>query len=378
MANKGWVPGLDIIRFVAAMMVMFVHLCTSSWAHKGSPTFEIVAGHAAYPELLGVTWFGWIGVEVFFVISGLVIAHSAENAAAATFACSRVLRLYPAAWVCATLTAITLIVTGYKDISSVEQSWLRSVSLYPKGPWVDPVYWTLGVEMAFYLIIFLLLLIKGFRYLEPVVLFMGFISSLYWVAGAIFVPEFLRQHLWTWWLNISLIAYGCYFATGTMIYIISRNQPTIFRLTALAFFISAAFVEISFAANEFNKEFFSHEPVFVPQCAFFFAVTMMLLSTRTAVGSSGWIAKSVRLIGLSTYPLYLLHQIVGASIMSFILLNGGRRYFALISSLICCILASVVIAKLIEPRIRSLLRMFITWVAALPLWPRVAGLTPFP
>ena len=47
--------------------------------------------------------FGWIGVEIFFVISGYVIASSAEGAAPRTFLRRRAQRLLPAAWVCATI-----------------------------------------------------------------------------------------------------------------------------------------------------------------------------------------------------------------------------------------------------------------------------------
>src|SRR3546814_13808220 len=35
---------------------------------------------------------------------------------------------------------------------------LRAVTLFPKGPWIDGVIWTLTVEAVFYLVIFLILL----------------------------------------------------------------------------------------------------------------------------------------------------------------------------------------------------------------------------
>jgi peptidoglycan/LPS O-acetylase OafA/YrhL len=46
------VAGLDIIRFVAAALVMFYHLGT---------------GKADFPELFGVSWSGFVGVEILVI-----------------------------------------------------------------------------------------------------------------------------------------------------------------------------------------------------------------------------------------------------------------------------------------------------------------------
>jgi exopolysaccharide production protein ExoZ len=62
-----------------------------------------------FHPLAQFTWFGWVGVEVFFVISGFVITNSARGASPIEFLKGRVLRLYPAAWICATLSLFALI-----------------------------------------------------------------------------------------------------------------------------------------------------------------------------------------------------------------------------------------------------------------------------
>lgn len=93
-------PGLDIIRFAAAAMVMVFHLGYWSWVSAGTPA-GIIAGRVAYPEL-SVLSCGWVGVEIVFVLSGFVIAYSPENASTISFVQGRSLRLAPAAWLCAT------------------------------------------------------------------------------------------------------------------------------------------------------------------------------------------------------------------------------------------------------------------------------------
>ena len=63
--------------------------------------------------------FGWIGVQIFFVISGIVIANSAQSATPFRFAVSRFLRLYPAAWIAAAIICLLHTVTpaeAYKDL----------------------------------------------------------------------------------------------------------------------------------------------------------------------------------------------------------------------------------------------------------------------
>jgi hypothetical protein len=60
---------VDTIRFFCAIMVMSFHFC-------------YIDSVANYRMLWPFMWFGWVGVEVFFVFSGVVIANSAHGATA--------------------------------------------------------------------------------------------------------------------------------------------------------------------------------------------------------------------------------------------------------------------------------------------------------
>ena len=53
------------------------------------------------------------------------------------------------------------------------EEYLRSVMLIPVGPWVDVVYWTLGVEIAFYSLVALVLVAAGGHRLTQVGLILG-------------------------------------------------------------------------------------------------------------------------------------------------------------------------------------------------------------
>ncbi|MGD5438086.1 hypothetical protein QUS99_22630, partial [Xanthomonas citri pv. citri] len=104
---KSHLPLLDPLRFAAALGVaIFPQIFWSwAWVSIGVPGFERhVAADVLYPSAAPFTWFGWVGVEIFFVISGFVIANSASQASPGEFLLGRALRLYPAVWVCATAT----------------------------------------------------------------------------------------------------------------------------------------------------------------------------------------------------------------------------------------------------------------------------------
>ncbi|WP_245486227.1 MULTISPECIES: hypothetical protein [unclassified Mesorhizobium] len=69
--------GVDILRFLAAVLVMFYHHGYWVWAFPAGVSARAIGGIPPHPELemLGSRW-GRTGV---FVISGFVIAFSAET-----------------------------------------------------------------------------------------------------------------------------------------------------------------------------------------------------------------------------------------------------------------------------------------------------------
>src|SRR5215467_8589533 len=87
---------IDALRGVAAFSVACYHICR--YGPIPEPAREFIPG-------VLLAWFdhGWMGVQVFFVISGFVIAYSVRNARVtprylANYALRRSIRLDPPYW----------------------------------------------------------------------------------------------------------------------------------------------------------------------------------------------------------------------------------------------------------------------------------------
>ena len=134
--------GVDALRFICALMVTVFHLGFASWASPG------LLRNYRMSEIENFAQPGWVGVELFFIISGLVIVNSAASADAGSFVRGRVLRLYPAMWICA---SVVLVFIAMKDgvHPGIFVKYLSSMMLFPFGPWLDGQFWTLGCEIGF-------------------------------------------------------------------------------------------------------------------------------------------------------------------------------------------------------------------------------------
>lgn len=165
---------LDIARGLAALFVFCFHI--SGYIAQISPTLGALARY------------GYMGVPIFFVISGYCMAASAHqvlrrNRPAGSFLRKRFLRIYPAFWasivvIMATpyiLAGLSALKTGsyispaprWLALDTID--WLQFVTLtrafFSNGQGLDHafsplniVYWTLAIEFQFYLVIYLALL----------------------------------------------------------------------------------------------------------------------------------------------------------------------------------------------------------------------------
>ena len=307
---KAKVPGLDAVRFLTAVVVMLYHLC---YWRDGS----IAASDSVYSF-----WsFGWVGVEIFFAISGFVIAYSAATATPNQFALSRWVRLLPMIWICATLTLVgTAWLAPGADPDLIAHYW-HTIFFRLTGTHIDIVYWTLTVEIAFYIACYLLLRAQGFALLLKVLIGIGVVSAIFDIAlaatqlpggshGAIgnAVLQFSQKTI----ARLLLVRYGCFFALGAVIWARrTAYRPRALVLIACVLVIGAT-AEVLCSAFEQSATYpLEHLSLLVAPIAWLIGLGLIFLSgvpRATAGLQRPQVVRALRTLGLLTFPLYLLHN----------------------------------------------------------------------
>lgn len=330
---KNYFYGIDAVRFLAALSVVGFHL-------------GYLTDIADFRLIWPITWLGWIGVEVFFVISGFVIANSANGKTPLQFLKGRALRLYPAVWFCAT---VTFAVRSFGE-ADLFWSYLRSLALLPKGPWIDDVYWTLAVEIGFYTLIFILLCAGMFSRLSLFALALTIFSSLSLLILALplsGLAELVERG------NVLLARHGCFFALGAWIWITTTRPLVAWERAAAMVAIIAGIGEIYLRGLDFLPT--GHTSWLVaPVIVWIAAVGCVYAFSRPGILISNTAAEHFRTLGLMTYPLYLVHHVVGLAIERHLLSLG--KWFALATSIIATIFISWAVCKFWEPPVRRLMR----------------------
>lgn len=354
---------LDASRFLAAMMVVIYHFLFYSWNEPGSycGIGFLTSGGPTYYSLVPTSWFGWLGVQIFFCISGFVIVYSAVNKSPSSFIASRIERLFPALLFFSTINFLIMLFEHCTATPTLIVSFFKSITLFPKGPWIDGSIWTLTVEIVFYFFVAISLLMSNQK--------MIYIFARAWLAlvslGTLLIAlqlfEF-RSGLGALMLQFSrsyisrplMFSTGAFFLTGVFgyeIFSIGRNNQRCFLLlTAIlvaAFHIHLACLDLK-AVNEFGQS------SVIPVMVFLFAIVSVSLALfyESRITIDDRVSKFFRHIGLATYPIYLINQIFGGWMLGVAYRNFGNSGYTCFAVIVLVILLGYAFAINVESVIR--------------------------
>jgi peptidoglycan/LPS O-acetylase OafA/YrhL len=302
---------VDALRGLAALSVCLFHFTNGQ-------NFQ------ATSYLIPVGQYGWLGVEVFFVISGFIVPYAMLRAgytlsAWPTFLAKRLVRLEPPYLVSIIIVLLLAIAStvapGFRG-APIDWSLLQIaghlgyLNTVLGLPWLNPVYWSLAIEFQFYILIGLtlpaLVAAPVSLRLATIVVLALLPSALPQASAATIVPAlpFFAAGLVTFLLAVGLIRPAAYWTT----------------LAALGIALVAArgWAEASAAV--------------VPAAAI---ATLRL----PRVGPVAW-------LGAISYSLYLLHVPVGGRVVNLATRVSASPVFELVGVAVAFALAIAAAAML--------------------------------
>jgi peptidoglycan/LPS O-acetylase OafA/YrhL len=325
---------LDALRGFAAIAVVLFHL---SYLHDkaGLAPFHLSGGH--------------YGVELFFMISGFVIFMSLAGARSlGGFLVSRIARLYPAYWCAALATAAVAYATSSHPPSPAAIiANLTMLQSFVGIPSVDPSYWTLAVEIEFYAGIGMIFAVGLINRIDAIGVgcLLGCHAFKLVAAWRGMAPAFAGD---------GLDAYAGCFIIGICLFRLRAGQGSWSTYAALL-------LALLYAA------WGGPAPSLSPDGLRYFAITcaLALMVWLAVKGHATWLCWPPLLwAGGISYPLYLVHQLIGSVAMSAAHRHGLPGAFELAVASVVAL--AVAIHRWIETPGRRLLRRRLSGLVAGP------------
>jgi peptidoglycan/LPS O-acetylase OafA/YrhL len=287
-------PILDALRFFAAVSVVVYHMTYR-------PTERDL-----FPMLQPFTKFGYLGVDLFFIISGFVIHWSARGRSPMDYVFSRDARLYPSFWIAVIVTSLTMLAIRPQRLQPL---WAigANLTMLPgyfgaESNQVDGVYWTLAIELKFYLLVLAALLFRQIERVERWVWVWLALTAICYVPQ---VPHALG--------SLIIFPYSALFIAGCMFYLMWRHGPTASRAAALVICLVLASVSAVRDRQGFMRDL-TPDTVWIVVgflIAAFGVFTAIALRAFGDMRSRLWFV-----LGSFTYPLYLIHNEVGKAVFA--------------------------------------------------------------
>lgn len=287
---------LDGLRGLAILLVL-THHAYSRWPN-------IVPYGSTYLNF-PLFKFGWLGVQLFFLISGFVIFMTLDKTINfRLFIYKRWLRLFPAMLIASILIFLTAPIFNERPAGSpvflslvpgitfIEHKWWSKV-LDMDFPLLEGTFWSLYVEFKFYVSAGFIYFVFGRNYLAPC-LFILFIGSLFisYMSGKMDnqVVIFMQRVC-----NMLSLKYFGWFCSGSIFYLYYQTKKEYYFIMAiLVAFLSSLSL---FLVDGMNSAIGA------------FTISVLFSASLRVTIVQQFLTQGLFLFfGLISYPLYLLHE----------------------------------------------------------------------
>ncbi|MFD8622171.1 MULTISPECIES: acyltransferase family protein [unclassified Streptomyces] len=295
---------LDALRVVAALAVLAFHF---TGIDKATPVNWDANPRELFPWLFPFTKYGSYGVQLFFIISGFVICLSAWGRSPGQFVRARFLRLFPAYWfsVVVGILVYRLLPDGTRTSPTYSDA-LMNLTMFQvpmKAQHVVGAYWTLWVELCFYLV-FLVVLIKEINFQRVYIFCWSWLilSVMLQQGDAVPVLSTLAPAL-----NTSL------FVSGIAMYLIYRFGPDLKLWLLLGMSWLTMQSDLIEHGDRLRDDLdFDRSPYLALALVTGFYLIVLAVALHWFDGLQWrWLATA----GALVYPLYLLHEELGWAII---------------------------------------------------------------
>jgi peptidoglycan/LPS O-acetylase OafA/YrhL len=338
--SSKFIPEIDGLRFIAIISVIFFHL----------NTFIVNKSHVAYSNyafrdlISNIFGRGHLGVELFFVISGLILAkpfaahylNDTEKPKMKDYFIRRLTRLEPPYVLSLLIFFAASLYLGKYTFDVLFPSLLASLTythniVYPtQQPLINVVTWSLEIEVQFYIIAPLLARVFKLPTLQRRVVIIAVILCFSLLQNLFVVP--------------SLLKYLQYFGIGFLLtdLLLTGHKAKMSRLTAiitgLVSFCLIWYFDPSSAGNDIGTKIVYQIMLVAAIFVFYYLVLFTPQWKRL------FSMQVLTVIGGMCYSIYLLHyqliSMVGNPLISRVHLSG---YYIVDYALYCIVLIIAVL-----------------------------------
>ncbi|WP_413729806.1 acyltransferase family protein [Sodalis sp. RH22] len=285
-------PLLDLTRWVAAVFVVLFHYIFMIDAIRENNIF-----------ISETVKYGYLGVHLFFMISGFVIFMTVDKKnTPLAFFIARAIRLYPSYVLSILLTCIAMFAIqgtfkfSLKEIAANLTMFADSIG----SSSINPAYWSLAVEVIFYFIVFCsLFFINNTKKIMIVILF--------WLTLSI-INIFISLGIFE---KLLILKYCPLFVGGAGFYLYMKTKATKYLFYA---FLSLP-VSIYYSIKHSQKlseqfQYFHFSWITVSILITLFYMYMFFITLHPSRGDK-MNRKLINYLAGSSYIIYLIHETAG-------------------------------------------------------------------